>query len=102
MKTIQEYVELIDRKFALYVDKIPRSDLAWGMWSREMNLELKKRIKEKDPLAPQLSTVFNLWVCYSQLLDLRMKYKGRFFGANKIKQKVREIKRLKEILNEDH
>ena len=101
MKTIQEYITLIEERFALYCDKIGRSDIKWGMWSRDMNVEIRKRMEAKDPLTEQLSLVFNLWTVYSQLLELRFIYKGKFFGANKIKQKVREIKRLKEIINED-
>jgi hypothetical protein len=101
MKTIQDYVKLIEERFALYDGKIGRSDIKWGMWSREMNLEIRKRIEAKDPITTQLHHVFNLWTLYSQLLELRHKYKGKLFGANKIKQKVKEIKRMRAILNED-
>jgi len=104
MKTIQDYIDLIDQKFAIYVDKIGRSDIAWGLWSRDMNVEIRKRIEAKDPndliTHPQLVMIISLWQVYSQLLDLRMRYRGKIFGANKIKQKVREIHRLKGILTD--
>lgn len=100
-RTIQEYINVIEEQFAKCVDKMGRVDVRWGKWSREMNLEIRARIDAQDTETPQLSMVFNLWINYSQLLDLRMKYKGRVFGANKIKQKIREIHRLKGIINED-
>jgi hypothetical protein len=34
----------------------------------------------------------------SQLLELKFRYKGKFFGKNKIKQKIREAQRLMEAM----
>ena len=100
-RTIQEYIDLIEEQFAKCVDKVGRTDLKWGVWSRSMNVEIRERIDAKDPEAALLSQVFNLWINYSQLLDLRMRYTGKIFGSNKIKQKIREIERVREFINED-
>lgn len=97
--TIENFIELIETNFEEYSGKISRVDVKWGMWSRIMNKEIRRRIDEKDPDSIRLSMVFNYWITMSQLLELKFKYKGKLFGRNKIKKKIREAQLMKEALN---
>jgi len=96
--TPEDFVSLINNKFSEYCGKIRRVDIEWGRWSVVMNREIRKRIDAKDPQTPQLAMVYNYWIVMSQLLDLKHRYKGKFFGKNKIKQKIREAQRLVEAM----
>ncbi len=93
-----DFVKLIETNFEEYCGKISRIDLKWGQWSVVMNKEIRRRLDAKPDNAPQLAMVYNYWIVMSQLLELKFKYKGKFFGKNKIKQKIREAQRLKEAM----
>ena len=97
--TPDDFVTLINDKFKEYCGKIGRLDVKWGKWSVVMNKEIKRRLDEKPDNAPQLAMVYNYWVVISQLLELKFRYKGKFFGKNKIKKKIREAQRLKEAMS---
>lgn len=93
-----DFVSLINDKFREHCGKISRIDLKWGKWSVIMNKEIRRRIDKKDKNTQQLAMVYSYWVTMSQLLELKFKYKGKFFGKNKIKQKIREAQRLMEAM----
>ncbi len=93
--TPEDFVKLIETNFEEYCGKISRIDLKWGKWSVVMNKEIRRRLDSKPKNAPQLAMVYNYWIVISQLLELKFIYKGKFFGKNKIKQKIREAQRLK-------
>lgn len=96
--TPEDFVKLIETNFEECFGKISRVDLKWGQWSVIMNKEIRRRLDGKPDNAPQLAMVYNYWIVMSQLLELKFKYKGKFFGKNKIKQKIREAQRLKETM----
>jgi hypothetical protein len=95
---IKDYVEKIDTYFEMLKGKKPRIDLDWGLWSREMNLEIRDRINNRDPQTRQLSMVFNYWLTVSQLLDLEFRYRKGVFGKNKLKKKRQEVKLLRQAI----
>ncbi len=96
--TVEEFIDLIHPQFKEYCGKVSRTSLEWGQWSVIMNKEIRRRIKEKTPDSADISIVYNYWVVMSQLLELKFKYRGKFFGKNKIKQKIREAQRIMETL----
>jgi len=96
--TPDDFVSLINDRFREHCGKIGRIDLKWGQWSVIMNREIRKRIDAKDPEMKQLAMVYSYWTVMSQLLDLKFRYKGKFFGKSKIKQKIREAQRLVEAM----
>lgn len=97
-RTVEDFIELIEGNFAEYCGKISRVDIKWGQWSVIMNKEIRRRIDADDPEKGRLSVLYTYWVAISQLLELKYRYKGKLFGQNKIKKKIREAQRLKEIL----
>lgn len=96
--TPEDFIDLINDKFRELCGKIRRVDLKWGLWSVEMNREIRKRIDAKDPQSETIAMIYNYWIVMSQLLDLKYRYKGKFFGKSKIKQKIREAQRLMEAI----
>lgn len=96
--TPKDFVKLIESNFEEYCGKIGRLDVAWGKWSVIMNKEIRRRLDSKPDNAAQLAMVYNYWVVISQLLELKFRYKGKLFGKNKIKKKIREAQRLKEAM----
>jgi len=101
--SIEDFVKLIEINFKEYCGKCSRLDPAWGVWSTVMNREIRKRLdgmNKHNPEYGRLVLLFNYWTIVSQLLELNWKYKGKFFGANKIKKKVREAKQVREFVLE--
>ena len=96
--TPERFVDLINDQFREYCGKVNRTSVEWGKWSVLMNREIRKRIDAKDPETGKLAMVYSYWTVMSQLLDLKFKYKGKHFGKNKIKQKIREAQRLMEAM----
>ena len=96
--TPAQFVKLVDMNFKEYAGKISRLDLKWGQWSVIMNREIRRRIEAKTFDMVEISLVYSYWVMMSQLLELKWKYKGKLFGASKIKKKVREAKLLRSTM----
>jgi hypothetical protein len=88
----KQFIHLIDDKFQEFVGKIPRIDIQWGIWSREMNLVLNEKIKEGGSGAFVFGQVFSYWIIVSQLIDLMYDCKGvrRIIREKKIKKKMVE------------
>jgi len=99
MKTPKECVEYIDKKFQEAYDKnLSRFSIEWGKWSREMNLETRKRIEDNDPESEKLKHVFGYWVVRSQILELYFNY--NFLRKTKIKKLAIEATQIKRIIYE--
>lgn len=100
--TPKDFMILIDEKFEEFVGKINRVDLKWGLWSREMNLEIRRRTDMKDPQALILGLVFAYWITMSQLIDLIYNCKGlkRFLLKKKIRNKAGEALIIREKVYE--
>lgn len=95
-----DLIEMIDEK---YIDakkrKLSRFDTQWGAWSREMNVDIRTRIKHcGDSEALRLKYVMLYWTLKSQLLELY--YKSRFTRRvlkNKLSREADVVK--KNIVN---
>ncbi len=100
--TPKDFIVLIDEKFAEFAGKINRVDLHWGVWSRDMNLEIRRRTELKDPDTLMLGLVFAYWISVSQLMDLLYKCKGlrRFLLGKKIRNKANEARIIRERIYE--
>ncbi len=94
----QELLDYIDDKYRdAKKRKVSRFSVEWGMWSRLMNLELRKRIEsKKDPEELALKYVIIYWTIRSQMLELY--YKSKFFGRPKIKRLAKEAADIKELI----
>ena len=101
--TVQDFVDLIDASFEDLVGSTRRIDIEWGSWSRDMNLEIRKRLEDEDCKdRTDLILVFSYWLTVSQLLDLIYNCKGvkRFIYEKKIKRKSEEAIELKNRIKE--
>lgn len=95
--TPEMFLEQIDIKFERLKGKEDRLSLAWGHFSRGMNLEIRKYCKElpmQSLIREQYVHTMMYWTCKSKLLDLHMKHK--LLGQGKIKREQRMAKDLKE------
>ena len=100
--TPKDFIVLIDGKFMELAGKINRIDLKWGLWSREMNLEIRERNERNDPDTLILGLVFAYWMTISQLIDLIYSAKGlkRFLLEKKIRNKAGEAQIIREKVYE--
>lgn len=99
-RTPIDYLDIIDKNFTLAVKKgLSRFSVEWGHWSREMNIEIRKRVNSGDSETIPLKYVFVYWVIRSQILELKYRSKG-FFSENKIKKRAREAKEISKSLRE--
>ena len=89
---------MIETMFKEYAGKIDRLDIAWGIWSREMNLEINQRLKGDHPDSGLLGLVFSYWVVISQLLDIVYRFKGvrRFILKKRLVNKAAEAHDIRE------
>jgi len=96
------YVKFIRAKYQVAKAKnISRLSPEWGMWSRKMNLEIRKRIESKnDPEELSLKYVFVYWTLMSQLLEIH--HKGKFIEKMKSKGIAKRAKIIRKcIVNND-
>jgi len=98
---ILDYVDLIDRKFREAIErKLSRLSVEWGRWSREMNIELRKRI-EQQPEFPQLvlyKYVFIYWVTRSKLLEVFFKYPAKLARMGLKKRLRKELSDIRKTI----
>ena len=104
--TPEEFIDLIDEKFEDSVGRIRRTDVKWGIWSREMNLVIREKMENVEDGKVRYGLVFGYWVIVSQLLDLIYNYElsgwlKRFLLEKKIKEKTQEGISVREALYED-
>lgn len=100
MKQPEEFRNTIDKKFEEAKAKgISRMSLEWGMWSGELNRELKTYTEKEGPKQVIYKYTFVYWVLKSQLLELLYVYKNKLFGKIKIKKKRKEIKEVVKVLD---
>ena len=94
---VQEYIQLIDRKFFEAKKKrISRFDTEWGIWSRDMNLEIRKKVgkcKDSGEIA-MLNSILPYWLITSELVELH--HKSRILGTSKKKKLARERRDIKD------
>ena len=98
MMNKKEFLDFIDKKYwDAKKRRISRMSGEWGKWSREMNLELRKRIESgKDEEELELKYIVIYWTIRSQMLELF--YENRFFGKNKIKKLGKEASDIKKLI----
>lgn len=90
--TPQDYIQEIDDHFySAKRKKLSRLSDEWGVWSRGMNLRLRKIIEEEDSEVGY-KYVFIYWVNRSQLLEAY--FKGKLKNMKKIASLKREAKEL--------
>ena len=100
MKQPEEFRKEIDREFEYAKDKgLSRMDMKWGMWSAQMNRELRIYTEKESPKQVLYKYVFVYWTLKSQLLELYFKYKHGLFGGVKKKRKRKEIEEVLKILD---
>ena len=86
------YKNLVTRKYReAKINRVSRYSVDWGMWSREMNLDIRKKIEEGHPESTGLKYVFVYWVILSQLLELHFEGKWWKGGAKRRLEKEAEM-----------
>jgi len=96
--TPDQFLDLIDEFYTNAVmEGVSRFEVKWGIWSRQMNLEINKRVKFNDPDAFKLKYVIVYWVLKSQLLELVKK--DGIMARLQEKNIVHEAGKIKEMIN---
>jgi len=99
MKEPEEFREAIDKKFReARAKRLSRMDMEWGMWSADMNRQLRVYTEKKDPKQILYKYIFVYWTLMSQLLELNYHYKNKLFGKVHIKRKRKEIAEVVKVL----
>lgn len=94
-----DYINIIDEQYnSCKKQGLSRTSLEWGMFSSEMNRELRLRIESGDKEHLILKYVFTYWVTVSQLLELHFKYNKKLYGKSKIRKKYKELLELRNII----
>lgn len=92
-KEIQDLIALIDSKYIdAKADGLSRMSVEWGRWSREMNVELRK----KDDILSKY--VFIYWTLKSRLLEVFFKSPSKVLKVGLKKRLQKEAKDIKEII----
>ena len=97
---VLKIIELIDHNFEASKGKISRYDLKWGMWSAEMNFELKQRIEVGHEHEVYYKYLFIYWVNRSKLLQLLFEKPSAYSAAGKKRRLTKEGKLLRELAME--
>lgn len=91
--TVRDYVDLIDKKYrAAKEEGISRFSVEWGRWSREMNVETRK----KEGVL--FKYVFIYWTLKSQLLEVFYKSPSKLLRQGKKRRLQEEISDIKKII----
>ena len=78
--------------------KASRLEVQWGKFSANMNRVTKKLIEDKHPAAFMLKMHFNIWVAYSELLELYHKYSGTYRKKKEKRKLKKAIKILEKVM----
>lgn len=78
--------------------KISRMDIQWGKYSHQMNKATRQLIREKHPDSFMLKLQFNIWVAYSELLELYYRYPAANRKKKEKRKLITAIKLLKKVL----
>jgi len=90
---IRDLIELIDKKYSEAKEaKISRLSVEWGKWSREMNVELRK----KDGILFKYVTIY--WTLKSQMLEMFFKHPSKMVKVRRKKRMQKEIADIKKII----
>jgi hypothetical protein len=97
--TPKQLVDLIDQKFSEGKKKgLSRLSIEWGIWSRKMNLYVRKKIDENGPNSTLFGYVMIYWTIKSQLLELNFRSRiGKLGKKNRLKNEAVYLKKV--ILN---
>ena len=94
---VQKYIETIDSKFMEAKKKrISRYSPEWGIWSRDMNLEIRKSIGscKNDIEIAMLNSILPYWLVTSELLELH--HKSKISGLSKKKRLSKQRREIKD------
>ena len=90
---IKDLVALVDRKYdEAKKAKVSRFSVEWGKWSREMNVELRK----KGGILFKYVTIY--WVLKSQMLELFFKYPSNLLKRGCKRRTLKEVNDIREII----
>jgi len=95
---IRDLIDLIDKKYqeAKKVG-LSRFSVEWGKWSREMNVELRRKmLRKKEGIL--FKYVFIYWTLKSRLLEVFFKSPSRMLKRGCKKRFQREADDIKEII----
>ena len=94
-KEIIDFVGLIDANFEEYkAQRLSRMSVAWGKWSRRMNLVIRSRIEQQHPQATLYKYLFMYWINRSQLLEEHYKSKWRQGKKRRLAKEGRNLRRI--------
>jgi len=94
---ILNYIELIDSKTQeALTNNVGRFSQDWGIWSRDMNVEIRKKIESGDhPQRPLLKQILPYWLNRSALIELKHQNENNAKSRLKIKALEKEGHRLR-------
>ena len=94
-----DYLYCIEEEFKeAKQKKLSRLSIQWGKYSTGMNRATRMLIQQKHPDSFMLKMVYNIWVAYSELLELNHRYPAKH-RKKKEKRKLRNaIKILKKMV----
>lgn len=96
---VRDHVDLIDKQYReAKRDKLSRFSVEWGRWSREMNLELHRKIQAASPQQILYKYVFIYWTLKSQLLEVWFKFPWRSLKMNLKKRLGKQILDTKKMI----
>lgn len=97
-ENVKKYIKTIDEKYReCKLAKLSRFSAEWGIWSREMNIEIDGKIKAGHPDGDLLKYVKVYWINTSQLLEAH--YKFYTFSKMALKKKIaREGEKIKRLI----
>ncbi len=98
--TPEEFLDLIDEFYTdAVLEGVSRFEPKWGIWSRQMNLEINQRAKVGDPESAKLKYVTVYWILKSQVLEFH--YKKPLFYTVFVKKLEAEANTIKELIVSD-
>lgn len=103
----KQFIDYIDEKYQIYKKKkVSRVSLDWGLWSRDMNVVLRKRCeapsvtaKDSELTRTRLKYVFAYWINRSQLIELH--YRSKYLGGRAKKMLTKQGKDIRYFATDD-
>jgi len=93
---IIELIEFIDNKYREYKGKVSRYSVEWGKWSREMNLDVRKKIETNHEYKIFYQYIYIYSVNRSQLIELN--FAPQILRQGKKKKIAKEGAKIKKYL----
>lgn len=100
MITPEQYLDYIDKQYEQgRVKGLSRLDILWSKWSREMNVEIRRRIDSKeDPEELRLKYVYLYWLNRSQLLEVHFMHPNKWSKNGTKKRLARTGKHIRKMV----